>query len=274
MTTPPPGFGPPPSETDYFGEDSPIAAPRREWANTQRTLIAAMVAFAVLIIAGVAYWVFGGIDGVQFAEVGNSYGRGPVVTMEPLQTALPSTRGPVAKPVTYRGSGSTTLSIRKPSAGPALLYVKGNAAKKTFIVTSQSASGAPSGLLVTAVYVPYEGVRLLDTTRLGETTSLRIDATGPWTVQIRDVRTAPAFSTSARGSTDAVYRYTGRAGTAAIASAGRPATMFTVRTFDAAFIPSVVATSVGAYDASNPWPAGPMYVEVHGNARPWSITVR
>lgn len=265
MTTPgtPPGFRPPGEVPELHG--TPIAAPK----PVGRKLLPLMALFAVLAVVG-AVGFFVTLDGDE--RIGAIVdGGGGGITLNPpvFATASAAPAGPVPEPVTYRGTGSKTIDVRKPENGTVLAYVKGRNTGGVFTVTALDSAGRTVGLVVSAMK-PYEGVRLLDTLRVLETSRLKIEATGPWVVELRSVRTVRTFGTATSGTGDSVVRYTGLAGTAAI-KGGAKFEQFTVTAHVNGF-PRLLVVAGDAFDGTKPMPAGPVLVEVKAPGR-WSISV-
>jgi hypothetical protein len=134
-------------------------------------------------------------------------------------TTLPS-GSPYA---TYSGSGDDVLDTQKP-AGPALVWISGNAGSDYFGVTSYgygySGPDTMLDLLVNAIE-PYEGIRLIDYWHLGDeelTTRLEVKATGSWSIEIRPLSSARTLPTPGQiqGTGDEVLVVTGNPDTAHI----------------------------------------------------------
>ena len=258
MSADPPGFGPAGQVPELHG--TPIAAPK----PLGRKLLPLMALFAVLAVVG-AVGFFLTVDDENsvpavIERIDVPVGPG---------TFTPTPAGPVPEPVTYRGTGSKTIDVRKPESGTVLAYVKGRNTGGIFTVTALDSAGRTVGLVVSAMK-PYEGVRLLDTLRVLETSRLKIEATGPWVVELRSVRTVRTFGTATSGSGDTVVRYTGPAGTAAI-KGGAKFEQFTVTAHVNGF-PRLLVVAGDAFDGTKPMPAGPVLVEVKAPGR-WSISV-
>lgn len=265
MTTPgtPPGFRPPGEVPTFQGK--PLAAP-----DGKKYGLVALGFVLLAVIAGVGFFRSFGDTESSSAVFDGTDELVPPFVVSARPSPRPTAAGPVPKPVTYRGTGSKTIAVRKPEPGPVLVYVKGANANGLFQVSSLDEDGRSNGLVAHSLK-PYEGVRLVDDVGFQETAKLTIEATGPWTVQLRSVRSAPAFGSATSGSGDAVLRYTGRAGTATIRG-GAPYTAFTVTTHVDDF-PKLLVVAAGTFDDTRPWPAGPVLVEVESAAR-WSIRVR
>lgn len=263
MSADPPGFGPAGQVPELHGE--PLAAPA---VRGRRVFLALMAFFAVVAVgSGAAFFLTQG---------GDVHSAAPVTGREialPRPTGAEATvpAGPVPKPVRYTGSGDKTIAIRKPEPGTALLYVKGNAARQRFFVTRLGTGGAMRGVVL-AKFEPYEGVKLLDEGLLNQTASLRIEATGPWTVEIRSPRGAPLLRRSASGRTDTVLRYEGGVATATIAGGKFGSGAFAVRTHRGDGFSDLVMVALDRERERKPWPAGPVLVVVEAGA-PWSLTL-
>ena len=268
----PPGFAPVAgAEGGTPWGDHPLAAGQQVG---RKRFVLVMAFFALVLVGSVAGFVL-----TTGREVSNSFTgrvtltRGPdgYVPVEPSPTTPGAPRGPVPAPVTYRGTGTKVLAIRRPEPGDALVYVKGRPGDGLFSVFGIDAKGQRNGFVITSTEA-YEGVRVLDVTRLAPTASLEIEAAGSWVVQIRSARAARGFSGSFAGAGDQVLRYTGGAGVAAIRG-GQPMKPFVVFTRDDRGFPRPLVATVGAFDGEKPMPRGPVLVEVQATGR-WSIRVR
>ena len=182
-------------------------------------------------------------------------------------STVPAASVPIAPPVTYSGTGSTTLAITKPAGTTAVVVtVKGNAPGHYLGVRALDGTQAH---LVDADG-PYSGSTLLDADG-GTTTRLFVRAVVPWTITLSDPRSAPVFSTSYTGSGDTVMVCTGSAGTAAI-TAGTQGTRLRIRVYGPdKFMHSIVDTT-GPYDNLERWPGGTSLVAVVATGQ-WSIAV-
>ncbi len=268
----PPGFGPPGQVPTLNGQ--PLAAPR---SGMSRGVMASLAFFGVLLVVAITGIVYTG--GRTTDKVFTSRGDGgflatatpfqPRVSASPGRGVTGRPLGPVPKPVRYTGTGTKRITLRRPEAGETLVYVKGNAAGGLFLVSTFDKGGKQVGMLVNTLE-PYEGVRVLDMTSFTQAHALEVQGKGAWTVELRSARSAKAFTLTASGRGDAVLRYEGRAGTAAIRGGGAMG-LFMVMTRANGF-PTPVASTVGTFSGSKRWPAGPVLVEVQSSG-PWSIRV-
>jgi hypothetical protein len=269
----PPGFGPPGQTPTYHG--SPLAAPK---PPRQKLFVGLMAFFGLLaVVAVVGFFVTAGDEHGTSAVLRDRTTvlplptDGVVLSPGPRPTGAGRTLGPVPKPVTYRGTGSRTIRIRKPEAGVAILDVEGRAPGNGLFAVYAIASNGARIPVVTAFTASYKGSRLLDETSFTTTTALEVEASGPWTVTVRSARAAREMGRTASGSGDTVFLYTGKAGIATIRG-GAANSPFVVKTHEKGF-PRLVLTHLGAFDGSKPWPAGPVLVDVQAKGR-WTVTVR
>lgn len=271
----PPGFGPPGQRPAYQG--TPLAAPK---VPRQRLFVGLMAFFGLLALVAVAgFFVTAGEERGGSAVVRDGTVLRPFPTddlgvsqapLTPRPTGGGRTLGPVPKPVTYRGTGTKTIRIRRP-AGVAIVDMTGRAASTgVFAVYTVGADGSRTGAVVNAFGPSYEGSRLLVDSPLARTAALEISASGPWTVTVRSERTAREMGRSASGSGDTVFLYTGKAGIARVRG-GADRSLFVVNAMENGFRRSVV-NELGTFNGTKPWPAGPVLVEVQAKGR-WTVVV-
>ncbi|HVF03315.1 MAG TPA: hypothetical protein VNA20_00605 [Frankiaceae bacterium] len=273
-----PGFGA--GQPPGFGAPMGGGQPGSPWAGqplaagnqvSKKRFVVVMAFFGLLLVGSVAGFLMTtgkDIKNAVSGGVGIDTGR---ATLRPEVPVSAKPDEPVPAPFTYQGTGSKVLKIRRP-AGDALIYVKGRPpGNGLFTVFGLDADGNRNAFVITSLDA-YEGTRILDTVRLSRTVALEIEARGPWTVRILSARSAKKFGGSTSGSGDAVVRYTGPAGVAAI-SGGQEMRPFIVLTRGNDGFPRMVVTSVGAFSGEKPFPRGPVLVEVQSTGR-WSIRVR
>jgi len=270
----PPGFGAPGQQPSYQG--SPLAAPK---PPRHKLFVGLMAFFGLLaLVAVVGFFVTAGTEHssspVGDGAVVRPLPSGGIVISQaprtPRATGGGRTLGPVPKPVTYRGTGSKTIRIRKPEAGAVILDITGRPAGNGFFAVYAIGDNGARIPVVSGFEPAYKGSWLLDAV-FTTTTALEIDASGPWSVTLRSTRSATEMGRVASGSGDTVFLYTGPAGVATLRG-GTANKVFRVQTLERGF-PRLVLTHLGTYSGTKPWPAGPVLVEVHTTGR-WSITVR
>ena len=266
----PPGFTP----AGPWQAGQPLAAAN---AASRKRFLAVMAFFAVLLVVSLAgFWI---TKSGEIKEKAATIRDGITSPVQPSPLpgrgtfgAEPPATGPVPEPVTYRGSGTKVLKIRRPEAGDALVYLKADPGRDGLLtVFGVDSAGRRTGFTLTSFGKAYEGVRLLDLTSLTRTTALEISTEGRWVVEIRSARSAPAFGGTASGRGDTVFRYDGAAGTATIRG-GADMKPFVVMSYRDGF-PRLVTTGIGVMNERKTWPAGPALVEVQATGR-WTISVR
>lgn len=266
----PPGFGLP---LDGGQAGSPWAGQPLAAGNqvSKKRFVLVMAFFGLLLVGSVAGFLMTTGKQIQTSlSDGISVDRG-FQTFGPEPRASERRDRPVPKPVTYQGTGSKVLKIRRPESGDALIYVKGRPGNGMFTVFGLDANGNRNAFVITSLEA-YEGTRMLDTVSLSPTVSLEIEAGGPWTVRILSARSAKSFGGTMSGTGDSVVRYTGPAGVAAMRG-GRAMRPFVVLTRGSDGFPRMVVATVGPFEGEKSFPRGPVLVEVQATGR-WSIRVR
>lgn len=141
--------------------------------------------------------------------------NGTAITPEPAET------------MTYTGSGDDVLTIAPPDDQIWLLYARGNSAGQYFAVKGYDDDMNSTELFVNTAS-PYDGTTIDYTQR---TTTLQVEASGDWTIEIRSVYTAPIIAPgeSMSGTGDEVVLLAGWPQTAHI-TGNAGATYFGVKT--------------------------------------------
>lgn len=172
----------------------------------------------------------------------------------------------------YSGTGSRVIDLGRPipyaqvvTTAQSSSFISINAlnANRQNLYSIGSGSRSYSG---TGVLHPYpDGVALR---------YLGIEATGPWTLEVRDLTSAPILSGTARGSGDAVYLYNGAAATATISTADSSGRWLSITEFSGYWARDEHhATSSAGTGFSAPVHDGPSIIEVNA-VEPWSLTLR
>lgn len=222
-----------------------------------------------------------------------SYGKDRSATPAGSRTVPPTARstassrppGPAAKDArvdAFTEAYGTFTTISKSGSSPAVITlptgftgVKGAVVTATyagssdFVVQGLDASDLPTGDLLVDRVGHYSGTTSLIPSLGATPTQLKIDASGPWTVRIAPVSTAPALHLPVTGRGDAVYLYTGEAARWRIRNNG--SSNFVVQ-LDGDF-PEVLVNVTGAYDGTVPTIAGPSVVSIRSDGS-WSMSRR
>lgn len=119
---------------------------------------------------------------------------------------------PEVPAASYSGADNDVVTIDKP-VGPALLYARCDSPETEFYVQAFDADGGDLYENLAAGYGPYEGVTPLDfgwadTMPAERTVRLQVTATGPWTLEVRPLSTAPVVGPgdTTTGTGDQVFR--------------------------------------------------------------------
>ncbi|PZF59454.1 hypothetical protein DEI81_13770 [Curtobacterium sp. MCBD17_013] len=113
----------------------------------------------------------------------------------------------------------------------------------------------------------YSGTTAFGLTAIGNPSkSLQVTATGPWTITISPIKSAPKLPTS--GSHDGVFRYSGKVKTWAITNQGE--SNFIVTQYTRGAVPNGAVNEIGNYSGSVPALAGPSVVVVQSDGS-WGI---
>lgn len=140
-----------------------------------------------------------------------------------------------------------------------------------FTVTAVDAGGLPLGVVAqsTAAYSGTFPIGFVDETD-HPTSALTITTADAWHLDISNAALAPALSgAGVAGHGDTVLSYLGPAVSAHVTASG--GTPFTIHTYDRG-VASLLANTVGPYDARVPLPAGPAFISVTA-AGDWSMSL-
>lgn len=172
-------------------------------------------------------------------------------------------------PTVFTGTGDDVVTITKPAGATVVIAtITGNDAGRYFGV--KGLDGDMDTLVNTTD--PYNGTTLLDANR-GGTTQLQVQAVGPWSITLTDLRSAPTFDATApqTGAGDAVLIYQGPRGVAKI-DGNAEGRYFGVKAYGSSGGGNSLVNTTDPYTGSVPMPAGPAIVVVTA-AGNWSIDV-
>ncbi len=236
---------------------------------------------AVLVLGVVAAVSSGGKDSpaasatptLSASETSTPAPESSTPDASPTETSTPSpteTVAPVAKPVTYRGSGNKVLKIVKPEPGAMLITttIKGPSDNNT--IYALDADLKEGDLLVNTIG-SYHGTSILDGSGDTDTTRLKIDVSGSWVITLSTVSSARVVTTAIKGSKDDVLLYV--ADTAAIltfksTSGDSNVTAYWI-TGDGS---DLLINDIGKFTAEAPMTAGPGFIQVSSDGA-WTISI-
>jgi hypothetical protein len=195
----------------------------------------------------------------------------PTPAESPTLSLPPSPAPPAATPSIYNGRGDDVLKIAKPTAGPVLLYVRGNTAGRFFAVDAFDAHGQEISNQINATE-PYDGTTLLDIEDGQETSTLQIQATGAWHIEVRPLSMARRFDRAISGRNDDVVTFTNTQTGTAFIKGNATSRYFGINTYTADGERETAVNTTESYSGRVPWPAGPGLAVIQATGL-WSITI-
>ncbi|MDQ3369367.1 MAG: DUF4214 domain-containing protein, partial [Myxococcota bacterium] len=166
------------------------------------------------------------------------------------------------------GTGSQIPSFTKPRAGePVVADISNTGGSSNFQVWERR-NGVRGDLLVNEIGA-YSGTVLIDRPLFddGDSNALEIVSDGSWTITIRPLSTARAFSGPVAGRGDDVLAYSGSASAARLTHNGQSNfAIWSYGTNDA----DLVVNEIGPYDGVRNFPPGPRIIEVSADGD-WSV---
>jgi hypothetical protein len=191
----------------------------------------------------------------------------PTITIKPVRDQRGKAAGIIAS---VDGRGNATVRIPARIGVPAIVHAQHDGGGR-FVVTATDAAGHPLGTPAQSLGT-YSGtfpVGFVDQAGV-PTTALEIQTGDAWHLDIAHAVLAPALTgAGVSGHGDAVLSYAGPAVTAHVTASA--ATPFTIRTFERGAT-SVLAATIGPYDARITLPEGPAFVSVTTTGD-WSMSL-
>jgi hypothetical protein len=199
----------------------------------------------------------------------------PTVAPTAQPTAVP-TAAPTAKaaapPVvgfTRTGRGDNVFTVPAPYSNEATLVIAKYTGSDNFIVQSLDSSNTMEELLVDAIG-SYHGVEAMDFDGTNPPVRIEVQATGPWSLTLRDAATAPTFGTYAAGNGDEVLAYNGNSNTATFAFTGQG--NFIVEQYDdTGQSANLLADEIGNYNGVVPIDSSG-YIVIQADGK-WSVAL-
>jgi cytoskeletal protein RodZ len=179
----------------------------------------------------------------------------------PPTTQVPA---PAIKTATYHGSGDSIAKIKKPASGPVIANIKYRGGANFIVTTSDDAQ-----LLVNHIG-SYKGVVLLDPEASDDTTRLKVQASGPWTIKLSEVTTAKTWTGHTSGLGDAVLMYAGKGGVVTVTHRGSG--NFIVKTYGGDPLDDLMVNKIGNYKGDHTINDGPVLLQVTAGGR-WTMNV-
>lgn len=168
-------------------------------------------------------------------------------------------------PETFNGGGDDVVRLTTTGAR---IVTANYAGSGNFVVKALDASNQENDLLVNTIGA-YQGTTPLDFGD-SQTVALQVNASGPWSIVVRDAIAAPSFTGSTSGHGDAVLISQGPSGVATISHDGHD--NFVVKTVTRSGGEDLLVNEIGAYSGRQPWPDGPAFVEITADGN-WTINI-
>jgi hypothetical protein len=160
-----------------------------------------------------------------------------------------------------------------PAGAKAGLVTATHAGSGNFVIEGLDAQNQSSGELLVNTIGSYKGTTAFGFGITGNPPkNLKITASGPWTIKLAPISTAPKLASPATGGGDAVFLWTGDASTWAITNAGK-GNFVVLNNGSSDFGPDLLVNEIGAYHGSVPVTAGPAVTTIQSDGI-WSITIQ
>ena len=237
-------------------------------------LVLGAVALVLAIVFGVVYApLFAntsstttGSSSQQQGGSGSSSKSSSSSTPAPVANAYDTKYGTFTA-LSQSGSGDTVIPL--PSGFVAGVLTAKYTGSDNFVINGLDTNNQSTGDLAVNTIGSYSGTTLLGISTFGsKDTSLQIQASGPWTINVAPISSAPS-TVPASGSGDAVFLYNGGASDWAFTNNGQG--NFIVNQYAGSDFPGIDINEIGAYSGKDPVDAGPSVVEVLSDGA-WTIT--
>ena len=101
--------------------------------------------------------------------------------------------------------------------------------------------------------------------------NLKVTASGPWTIKIAPISTAPVLASGVTGKGDAVYQWNGKATTWTITNTGGEGNFQVTNNGSGLLGSDLLVNEIGAYHGTVPVKGGPAVTTIVSDGT-WSIT--
>ena len=193
----------------------------------------------------------------------------PARPTTPATASFDQTYGTFA-PATGAGSGDGIMPV--PTGAKAGLVTATHTGTGNFSIVGLDPQNGPAGDLAVDTVGTYNGITAfgLGTSR-SPLVNLKVTASGPWTITLAPVSTAPTLASGATGKGDAVYQWTGKATTWTLSNTGGAGNFAVINHGSGAFGADLLVEVIGPYNGSVPVTAGPAVTTIQSDGT-WSIT--
>jgi hypothetical protein len=195
-------------------------------------------------------------------------------TAAPAPTAPPPTTSPFDKkygsfaPTAQSGTSDGVVPV--PAGAKATLVTATYAGTGNFSIEGFDAQNQTTSDLLVNTIAAYSGTTAFGFGFGAAPVSLKVTATGPWTIKIAPISTAPTLASPATGKGDAVYLWKGKATTWAITNTGQ-GNFIVDNNGSGEFTSPNLVNEIGNYHGSVPVTSGPAVTTIQSDGT-WSIT--
>jgi hypothetical protein len=140
-----------------------------------------------------------------------------------------------------------------------------------FIIEGLDAQNRSTGDSPVNAIGSYSGTTAFGFSFGGSPVTLKVTATGPWTIKIAPISTAPTLTSPATGKGDSVYLWKGKATTWNITNTGAQSNFIVENNGSSDFGPDGLVNEIGNYSGTVPVTSGPAVTTIQSDGT-WSIT--
>ncbi|MBI4898863.1 MAG: TM2 domain-containing protein [Actinobacteria bacterium] len=200
-------------------------------------------------------------------------------SMTTTKAAAPTTAAAAADPVkTFTDQFGTFAAISKSGSGSSVIPVPSGAkagiltatysGSANFVISVLDANNQSTGDLLVNTIGKYSGTTAFGLSSFGgEPAKFKIEASGPWTVNIQSIASAPALALPATDKGDKVFIYTGQADSWAITNNSKGNFVVTLD----GKMPDLLVNEIGNYSGTVPVTRGPAILSVQSDGA-WTIS--
>lgn len=281
-TPPQPGVVPPPgfqAQPSYGSQPPPKPPKKRGGCLKAGGIVVGIIVIIIIIAAAISS---GGGKGSTSSNSNTTQAAGtttPKAATAPTttQAAAPTTTAAdptttftdqfgAFAPVSKSGSGSSVITL--PAGAKAGIVTATYSGSANFVISTLDASNKDAGDLMVNTIGKYSGTTAFGLSSFGgDAAKLKIDASGPWTVNIQPIASAPTLTVPAKATGDKVFIYSGQADSWAITNSGQS-------NFVVTFIgdtSDLLVNEIGSYSGTVPVTGGPAIIVVESDGA-WTIS--
>jgi hypothetical protein len=273
-SVPPPGFQPQPGN----GTQPPPKPPKKKGGCLKVGGILVGILVIIIIIAAAASSGGGKASTSSTGNTTQAAGTTTTNAAAPSTTAAAPTTtaadptttftdqfGTFA-PVSKSGSGASVIAL--PSGAKAGIVTATYSGSANFVISTLDANNQDAGDLLVNTIGKYSGTTAFGLSSVsGQPAKLKIDASGPWTVNIQPIASAPTLTVPAKATGDKVFIYTGQADSWAITNSGKSNFVVT----SVGDMSDLLVNEIGTYSGTVPVTGGPAIITVESDGA-WTIS--